>query len=233
MTPTDFVEQLYRDFDWRFNEVRRLQNIITREGEEAARDELRKSLIVVLYAHFEGFCVFSLEHYLTAMNQASITCGSAAPAIIAGAFERVFNAMEHGDQKCKVFSKSLPNDAGLHRHWRRRHFIEEFERLLERRVAIPNDVIDAESNLKPDVLRRNLFILGLDHTFVDPYADAIHNLLARRNRIAHGEDRRPVQLKEYSDYEGAVFEICYHLIEFLDEAYRGERYLRPVPEYAV
>jgi hypothetical protein len=59
MDNSDFLAELCRAYDWRFDEVRRLKNLIEREP-PVARDELRKSLLLVLYSHFEGFCVFSL-----------------------------------------------------------------------------------------------------------------------------------------------------------------------------
>lgn len=229
MTSDDFLAELYRVYDRHFDEVRRLKNLFAGEADPGLRDEYRKSLVVVLYAHFEGFCVFALQHYLIAINQAGITCGQAISAILAGAWEPVFNAMEHGDQKCRVFTRPLPNDAGLHRHWRRRHFVEELDRMQRRPVTIPEDAIDAESNLKPQVLQRNLFLLGLDHTFVDPHAEAIHNLLGRRNRIAHGDERRGVPALEYDEYESAVFEVCYRLIEFLTDAFGNARFRKPTP----
>lgn len=132
--------------------------------------------------------------------------------------------MQHGDEKCKIFVNRLPNDSRLHRHWRRRHFVEEIERFQSMPVRIEEDIVDAESNLKAHILQRNLFVLGLDHKFVEPYQDIINNFLGRRNRIAHGEDRRGVQEAEYNDYESCVFEICYKLMEFLDDAYRNERF---------
>jgi hypothetical protein len=141
--------------------------------------------------------------------------------------------MAHGDQKCKVFSQPLPDDQRLHRHWRRRHFVEEIDRFFGLPVTLPDDVIDAESNLKPEILQRNLFLLGLDHQFVDPHADTIHNLLGRRNRIAHGEDRRGVPEREFNQYESTVFEICYKLIDFLEDAHLNERYRKIIPEYVL
>jgi RiboL-PSP-HEPN len=233
MTTADFVAELYREYDWRFDEVRRLQNLIIGHADLAARGELRKSLTVVLYAHFEGFCIFALQHYLAAINKARVACGDVAPAVLAGAWERLFNAMEHGDRKAKIFRKALPHDASLHRHWRRRHFIEEMERLLQLRVDLPESIIDAESNLKAEVLKRNLFLLGLDHMFVEMHADELNNLLGRRNRIAHGDDRRPVGEAEYRSYEEMVFEICFHLIAFLEDAHRQRYYEKRAPEYAV
>jgi hypothetical protein len=228
MTQDDFVAELYRGYDWHFDEVRRLKNLFANIDDEKLQSEYRKSLVLVLYAHFEGFCVFALQHYLAAINRAGINCDMAVSAILAGSWEPIFNAMEHGDQKCRIFSHSLPNDPGLHRHWRRRHFIEEMDRLLARPVSIPENTIDAQSNLNATVLQRNLFLLGLDHHFVDPHTETIHNLLGRRNRIAHGDDRRGVPSLDYDGYDSSVFVICYQLIEMLADAFEKARFQKTV-----
>ncbi len=141
--------------------------------------------------------------------------------------------MQHGDEKCEVFRKALPDDRGLHRHWRRRHFVEETERFLGLPVEIPDNAIDTESNLKPSVLQRNLFVLGLDHTFVEPHASELNKLLKRRNAIAHGDKQRGVAENEYKEFDAAVFEVCVALINFLVDANSSKEYQCRKPEYQV
>ncbi|MEQ1903385.1 MAG: MAE_28990/MAE_18760 family HEPN-like nuclease [Pirellulaceae bacterium] len=229
MNEADFVAELDRELEWRSAEVRRLRNLITNDNDELARDELRKALVVLLYSHFEGFCVFALQHYRLAVNQEKMSCGVAIPAIVAGAWDQVFTAMQTGDEKCKVFLKVLPDDTKLHRHWRRRHFVEEVERLKTLSVEVPEDVIDAESNLKVSVLQRNLFVLGLDHQFVDPHVGSIQRLLKTRNDIAHGNRRKGVAELEYKELESAVNNICKKLIELLVESHRKQQFrLNPI-----
>ncbi len=226
MNHADFVAELDSEWEWRSTEVRRLRNLITNEKEELARDELRKALVVLLYSHFEGFCVFALQHYRIAVNQAQMNCGGAIPAIVAGAWDQVFTAMQTGDEKCKVFLNALPDDTKLHRHWRRRHFVEEVERLNAMSVEVPEGVIDAESNLKVSVLQRNLFVLGLDHQLVDPHVGSIQRLLKTRNDIAHGNRRKGVPESEYEDLDSAVSKICEELIDLLVEAHRNQQFRR-------
>lgn len=226
-------DELYRNYNWRFDEVRRLENLIIAQKDEAVRDEFRKALVVLLYSHFEGFCIFAMEHYLGAINAAGMRSSQANHEIVAGSWEKLFNAMEHGDEKCRQFVSPLPHDVGLHRHWRRRHFLLESDRLLQLPVVIDEDIIDSESNLKPQVLQRNLFLLGLDHTFVLPHKDTINNLLTRRNNIAHGDQRRGVTPEEYNEFDTAVFQICYDLIDFLHDAHRFRRFEKMCPEFHI
>jgi len=77
-----------------------------------------------------------LGHYLLAVNAEQISCKNAVASIVAGAWEPVFRAMETGDEKCRIFSAPLPQDQKLHRHWRRRHFVEEIDKLRDRQLVI-------------------------------------------------------------------------------------------------
>ena len=128
MTPDDFEFQLHHEFDWRWNELILLKNTINSVRSESDQCNLRKSLVLTLYSHFEGFCIFSLGHYLLAVNAEQISCKNAVSSIVAGSWELVFRAMETGDEKCRIFSAPLPHDQKLHRHWRRRHFVEEIDK---------------------------------------------------------------------------------------------------------
>ena len=69
-----------------------------------------------------------------AVNAEQISCKNAVASIVAGAWEPVFRAMETGDEKCRIFSAPLPQDQKLHRHWRRRHFVEEIDKLRDRQL---------------------------------------------------------------------------------------------------
>lgn len=226
MTTSDFTAQLDGELAWRTAEVNALKGAIAL-APAASQDDLRKSLILVLYSHLEGFCVFALRHYVEAINDASIVCGDASPAVLAGAWEELFQAVLHGDKKCEVFGQRLPDDRGLHSHWRRRHFVEEIRTLEAGRVKLSEKVINAESNLKPVVLQRNMFVLGLDHTFVTAHEGTLNRFLGKRNRIAHGEERRGIAEREYQEYETLVQRICRDLIDFLTVAHRTQLFRKP------
>ena len=228
MTTLDFVAQLEADLAWRIDEMNALKGAISSASPIPA-DVLRKSAVLVLYSHLEGFCVFALRHYVDAVNRAQIACRDAVPAVLAGAWENLFNAVLHGDKKCDIFTRQLPDDRGLHSHWRRRHFVEEIRTFEAATVRIDEDAVDAESNLKPLVLQRNLFVLGLDHSFVTPHAPVLHRLLAKRNSIAHGTERRGIAMADYDNYEQAAHLVCRGLIDLLEVSHREKRYQKTGP----
>ena len=84
----------------------------------------------------------------------------------------------------------------------------------QRFAAIPQGYVDTESNLKPIVLRKNLFRLGLPHDLFDGFENSINKLLKYRNDIAHG--KRDVVINE-TDYD-KLFAI---VSEIMDELRRS------------
>lgn len=179
MSESDFENELHRALDWRLDEVRKLKNLIESQS-ESERDNLRKPLVVLLYSHFEGYCVFALQHYVLAINSLGLVCEDVPPALIAGAWEPLFRELEYGTTKHPFFKKLLPEDTKLHRHARRRELVEELERFYKLPFTLDEDrVIDVESNLKPEVLARNLYLLGLSPDKAMLYRDTINSLLRR------------------------------------------------------
>lgn len=218
MKAYSFELALTSDFDRRFDEIIAFKKVID-AGVKSDADRLRRSLLLILYSHLEGFCVYALREYVKAINLCRFMCKHTSSAIVAGSWHHVFKALHDGDKKCEVFKSSLPDDSELHLHWRRRHFVQEYNRLIEEEVNLSDDVINSESNLKPLVLKRNMFLVGLDYGMVDDHVKEMQMILARRNPIAHGEDTNGVELEDYDKMESAYFSICTRLIDELVDAH--------------
>jgi hypothetical protein len=144
--------ELENEQTWRQDEIRLLRNQLANISNDSEKMQFRRVLVVMLYAHYEGFCKFALVQYIKAVNQEAIRCGEAAYAIVAGAWSKVFTAMETGDQKSSIFRNRLPDDTQLHRFARRREFVERFVDFIGLTAQISEDTIDMESNLWPIVL---------------------------------------------------------------------------------
>lgn len=188
--------------------------------------QFRRALVVMLYAHYEGFCKFALIQYVKAVNTAAIRCEEAIPAIVAGAWAKVFTAMETGDQKSSIFRSKLPDDRQLHRFARRRDFVEQFVDFAQQAAQISEDTVDTESNLWPIVMQKNLYLLGLDHQAFSEHDGIVSHLIQRRNNIAHGADRKGLTAREYSDLESAIFKIMDDLMDIVMDAIQQEKYKR-------
>ncbi len=218
--------ELEADQAWRRDEIRFLQNQASLIGNVAQQALFRRAVVVLLYAHFEGFCSFALNLYVNAINQTGISCGEANHALAAASLADILAALRDPTRKCDQFRNALPDDTQLHRFARDREFLERSSEWDSTPVRIPESVIDTESNLKPIVLKKNLYRLGLPHDRFSCVDGEIHRLLNTRNKIAHGETKSGVDYGEYEALRTAVFFIMDEVTLEVTRALREKAFLR-------
>jgi len=226
MKVEEFRVQLEEDRTWRQDEIRFLQNLAARIDSEEEQDRFRRAIVLLLYAHFEGFCKFAFTLYVDAINGAGITCGEANYAVAAASLTDLFKALRDPHRKCNEFRRKLPDDTELHRFARDREFIEGAADFAKQLVCIPDDVVDLESNLKPVVLRKNLYRLGLPHDQFKNLEGRIHWLLNLRNDIAHGTAKSGVELNTYESLRDTAFTIMDEITRGIMNAFQNKLYLR-------
>jgi len=226
MNVEEFRAQLEEDQIWRRDEIRFLQNLAARIDSKEDQDQFRRAIILLLYAHFEGFCKFAFTLYINAINGIRITCGEANYAIAAASLANLFEALREPFKKCNEFRKELPNDTKLHRFAMDREFVKRAADFAEQLVCIPDDVVDMESNLKPVVLRKNLYRLGLPHDQFKSLEGKIHCLLELRNSIAHGAAKKGVELNTYESLRDTTFTIMDEITRGIMNAFQNKLYLR-------
>ena len=226
MNLVDLRAQLEAELAWRQDEIRFFQNRGSQLPDEESHEQYRRALVLLLYAHFEGFCKFALVLYANTINVEGITCGEANYSIGAAGLATIFRELRDPNKKCPEFKNVLPDDAKLHRFARDREFVERTDDFLKTQVSIPEHVVDTESNLTPVVLRKNLFRLGFPHNQFEEFDGNINRLLAFRNRIAHGESRQGVDLRTYSDLRSVVFTIMQAVTIQVTNALAEKRFLR-------
>ncbi len=180
-----FRSQLEAELEWRTSEIRFFVNTCESVA-EVDQDRFRRALVLLLYSHFEGYCKFALTLYAGAVNSIGLQCSEANSAVVAASLHKVLAKLRDPNVKSNEFRNELPDDSKLHRFALEREFIERASEIMAGFVCIPEDAVDTESNLKPVVLRKNLFKLGLPHEqFADLDGD-INRLLELRNKISHG-----------------------------------------------
>lgn len=214
MNIVDLQAQLEADEAWRQDEIRFLQNTGAAISSEDEQRRFRRALILLLYAHFEGYCRFALVLYLQAINGEQITCGEANFALAAAALSDVFAALRDPEKRSDLFRNQLPDDRELHRFARDREFLQRTAEYEARPLNVPDKVVDTESNLWPVVLRKMLFRLGLAHDKFSHLDGEMWQLLNARNDIAHGRSKDGVDERRYLALRSAVFSI-------MDEVRRG------------
>lgn len=192
-----------------------------------AQAQYRRALVIILYAHLEGFCKAALASYAMHINQAGYSVRDAEWAIAAASLATVFSRLRDNDRKSNLFRRTLPDDAKLHRFCRERDFLEQLHEFESQEVALDvAEIVDMESNVKPDVLRKVLYRLGLDIAIADQWAPHINKLLAFRNNIAHGAMRGGIEAKQYQQLRDAVRAVCDGITLQVFQAARDGRHLR-------
>jgi hypothetical protein len=193
--------------EWRQAEIRFFQNQLIEINSYADQDKFRRALVLLLYAHFEGFCKFAFSLYISAINSLGITCGEVNFAIAAVSLDDLFFALRDPARRCDEFKRTLPDDTSLHRFARDREFIEQSMEFQRRPVCIPDKVVDTESNLKPVVLRKILYRLGFQYDQFSDLEGDIQMLLRYRNDISHGESKDGIPSDKYGQLKNAAFKI--------------------------
>lgn len=226
MKPDDALSELEAELDWRTKDILFLQNMSQALCSDWERDSYRRALVVMLYSHFEGFVKFALLVYTRAVNEAAIPCSDATYAIAAASLADVFNALRNQTAKSPEFRSTAPDDTKLHIHAREREFMERVVEIYARPVIIPEGLVDMESNLKPVVLRKNLYRLGFPHDMFKQHEGNIDRLLQCRNGICHGRSRTGVGAKDYAEVKESALKIMADVRSMIYEAIREQSYLR-------
>ena len=207
--------EMEEELTWRQREIVFLKNVMVGITKEEDKERYRKSLIVMLYAHFEGFCKTCLLIYVKAINDLNLTRKEANDSLVASSMEGIFNGYDNLDKKCKIFKRELPNDTGLHKFYRRTDLVVQFNEFLEQKLVIDDNVINTESNLWYHVLKKNLFKLGIDYTVFDQYQSSINTLVNKRNSIAHGSEKFGIAESEYKKIQDDIIETMNNIIKIL------------------
>jgi hypothetical protein len=218
--------ELEADRAWREEEIRAFQNRGSTIEDEEELNRYRRALVLLLYAHYEGFCKFAFTLYATAINSSGISCGEAAYAVAAASLNDMFRNLRNPQKKCDLFRRELPDDAKLHQFAREREFIERTAEVEKRPVKIPDDFVDTESNLTPVVLKKNLYRLGLPHNQFEAYEDQIHQLLNLRNGVGHGSLKEGIEETLYMRLRAAAFSIMSGLGTGIMKALSDRAYTR-------
>jgi len=204
MDPAADIEQ---DQRIRLDEIRFLHIICANLSSEDDKSRMRRAMVVMLYSHFEGFAKFTLEVYRRFVDQSKLKCCEVQPALATAVLRDLFKAFQNPDGGRSFLPKELMDARELRPLAIQRTFVENAWAFGQRLAAIPDGYVDTESNLKPVVLRKNLFRLGLPHDLFDGFEGSINKLLHYRNSIAHGKRDLAIDETDYDKLFIAVSEI--------------------------
>ncbi|WP_147304357.1 MAE_28990/MAE_18760 family HEPN-like nuclease [Streptomyces sp. M7] len=190
MNPSEMRAQLEEDMAWRLDEIRHLVNHLLGgvAPEEASVYSLR-AILVMQYAHLEGFTRNALSLYVSAVNARSLPVKELKPELMAAALAAEFDGLG------KVPNASNEEEGRLTNRARRQiAFVRKLQELIDGPVSIASEVaVSMEMNLGSDVLKRALVSLGIPVEKVegDQYS-SIEFVKRVRNDIAHGSRKENI-----------------------------------------
>jgi len=225
------TDDVFRDIETdragREGEVRLIERYLREAEAEQEQKTLRRSLVLLAYAHLEGFCKFALTAYASAINSMKLKCDQASVPLVAASLGEVFSALRNEQKKHELFRNALKEDVNVHRIAREQTFVGSYEEYISNStVEIHDRMIDTKSNLSSVILKRNLFMLGLPYPFVDEFRSSMDRLLGVRNAIAHGDALLNPKPELVEEYLGTVLALMQAIQERIVEALVQKVYLR-------
>jgi hypothetical protein len=178
----------------------RLMERLAKEAKDKEHTMLKRSLVLLTYAHLEGFCRFAISTYTSALNSIGLACDEATAAVAAAGMSNVFKALRDTNNKHTLFKKSLADDRVVHMAAREQIFVAQTRQFFSQPINIPDELIETHYSLSTDVIRKLMFQVGLKTEEVEPRRGAIERLKHIRNLIAHGD-----RLKVPSDEDAASY----------------------------
>ena len=223
MTADEFRASLETDLAWRQEEIAFFKNQLNYVP-EIHKNRYRKSLVLILYSHLEGYIKLGLQTYVQYINSLGLARDMVTIGLKAASMNKEFNAYDNLDRKCIVFRRELPEDTGLHKFFRRVDFVSKYEEFMERNLEIDDGIVNTESNLWYLVLQKNLYKLGLPVDMFEMYKSDIDALVNRRNSIAHGSFRSGITGEEFQRWEVSVIDVLSGIARLLYDFALHERY---------
>jgi len=206
MTIEQLREELELSLTWRSDELRMLKNNLSIMRHDEDKSKYRKTLIVMLYSHFEGFVKMSFLIYVKYINSLQIKRIDlkSKPELIASSMNDIFQSYDNKDKKNKLFKRQTNDDKFIHTIYRRADLINAFSDYMDGIVEVDDKVIDTESNLWSHVIEKNFYKLGIQHNIFKSSYKNIDQLVNLRNAISHGNKKDGIPEKLYNTLEKTI-----------------------------
>ena len=214
------------DFLWRKEEIFFLKNQLNSICKDDDKNRYRKSLVLILYSHLEGFIKICLLTYIQHLNSLQIKRKEVNKNLAASSLEREFKAYDSNDAKCKIFKQKLPDDTKLHKLYRRVHLLENLSDFEDEILFIEDEAINTESNLWYVVLQKNLYKSGLPVDLFDEFKRDIDRLVETRNALAHGSLKSGIEEQEYNNWECNILKAMEDIITYIYNFTANKKYMK-------
>lgn len=182
-----FIE-INNNREWRLEELREYQNIIANlsasdniEAYDRRVKIILKSMLPMIYAHWEGFVKYSIEMLFRYLNQLQLPSSQYNGIFLATAYEQDLS--------------KTPDIINFEKR------VEHLNCLYSKFASFVcfESKIDTEANLNFKVLSKICKRLNINASSFDTYSSELNKLLEFRNKIVHGENSLP-----FEDYDQIV-----------------------------
>lgn len=192
------LDTITSDLDWREGEIASLRLTLQSSSiTPVQRRALLRAAWALLYAHYEGFCKNALTIFYDHVANSGISCRSLPDATRLLALHKSISKMR--TKEIDQLYTEVINFEVTH---------------LQSTPVFPE--VDTDSNLWPSKLIELLNQADLSTNKVSEHQIKLRTLVARRNRIAHGECNIIEEVEYYLSYEEAVYEVLYDLAYQID-----------------
>ena len=218
---SSWERRLEEDIDWRFEELASLKLQIAGHGKGTTTyRSLLRAMWAMLYAHYEGFCLFALRVYLDQLEKLGLKREECKEALVVFSFEKEFRQFR-GDTSSPNCFKFFAQKLGL---------------LLKSNLEfVRNDEneydLTGRSNLYPKHLTENCNAVCLTVPVIATYEDKLRALVGRRNGIAHGKKIIIATLEDYQLYEEAASNVMLGIAYAIIDAMSNKTFLKEELEY--
>lgn len=221
MRIADIRSQLEEDLAWRLDELRHLRNqLLTGHVREDWPVSAMRTILVMQYAHLEGFARNAFSIYVSSINLRRLKADEVHPNLFATALVSEFDALRSG-----VNDEQDSEHGRLTRRARRQvNFVEKLRSLSASECVIEVDAaVSMEMNFGSDVLRRTLFRLGISESEVDDvYYSSLEFVRKTRNDIAHGSRRENIPPGLFEGHLKKCDEFMNELVRLITAAIASE-----------
>jgi hypothetical protein len=205
MNGAAFLKELEEDLRWREQELTALKILAaTSDSKSRRQTSLLRALTAMLYAHYEGFCKFCWDAYVSEISKTSTKKKHLAEKILISSLRPEINKVRH----------SMPD-----------HDLVKFMSRFHGYCAMPGPlsiIIDTKSNLWPVRFQEIMDNLELKIETLNLHTIDLKALVGRRNAIAHGERLETKTLLEYERFEKSALIFMHDLAFILADALEAE-----------
>lgn len=202
----------------------------------------RKSLVLILYAHFEGFFRYAFEVYAEALNNENVIISKVVDQLAASCYSPEFE--DYDDIKKNFEQDSDPVNKLLTKLNKRINILSKIElkksQPLKLHIGNHDDkksITYTASNLKEEIIKKILYSfgvheeLGISDTEFGELTGRITQLMIRRNKIAHGDNndavKEGVSELDYNSFKGSFDKIIELIPRVITKAMNEKLYLKP------